>query len=157
MDWTFYVPKLRNYIVLYGDAYAEDDILPIENPPRILGIPDSTSLESPESPGSIFTSKVSLPSSLGLIALAGGGNRGIFNYWNQNYQDGNTDNGYLIGNVVGRDGRTVQSWFTYWLCCWNTLVLSYKHNTVLPISFPVEEFGRTIRCRTKAISRMAFI
>ena len=28
MDWTFYVPKVRNYIVLYGDAYAEDDILP---------------------------------------------------------------------------------------------------------------------------------
>ena len=34
MDWTFYVPKVRNYIVLYGDAYAEDDILPIENPAR---------------------------------------------------------------------------------------------------------------------------
>src|SRR6202158_1596650 len=30
MDWTFYVPKVRNYIVLYGDAYSEDDGLPAQ-------------------------------------------------------------------------------------------------------------------------------
>src|SRR6266403_1849400 len=34
MDWTIYVPKVRNYIVLYGDAYAEDTALPILDPAR---------------------------------------------------------------------------------------------------------------------------
>ena len=23
-DWTFYVPKLRNYLVFYGGLYADD-------------------------------------------------------------------------------------------------------------------------------------
>src|SRR5208337_2384995 len=27
MDWAFYVPKVRNYIVLYGEVYAEDDFI----------------------------------------------------------------------------------------------------------------------------------
>src|ERR1700674_3975976 len=64
MDWTFYVPKVRNYIVLYGDAYAEDAGLPIQNPARnpwhpgiyITRIPGIPKLDfhmqgvSPESP-----------------------------------------------------------------------------------------------------------
>jgi membrane-associated phospholipid phosphatase len=130
MDWTFYVPKLRNYIVLYGDAYAEDDILPIENPARNPWHPGLYVTHIPGIARLDFHIEGVSTEQPGLIALAGGGNRGIFNYWNQNYQDGNTNNGYLIGNVVGRDGRTVQSWFTYWLSVRNTLVLSYKHNSV---------------------------
>src|SRR5260370_3038605 len=128
MDWTFYVPKVRNYIVLYGDAYAEDDILPVQNParnpwhpgiyiPRIPGISrvdfhlEGVSTEQP-----------------GLIA--GLGNHGIFNYWNQGYPDGNTSRSNLIGNIVGRDGRAIQSWLTYWISPRNTLQFLYRHNTV---------------------------
>ena len=108
MDWTFYVPKLRNYIVLYGDAYAEDDILPIENPAR-----------NPWHPGIYITRFPGIPKldlhvegvsteQPGLIAAAGGGNRGDFNYWNQSYRDGNTNQSNLIGNTVGRDGRSLR-------------------------------------------------
>ena len=127
MDWTFYVPKVRNYIVIYGDAYAEDDILPIERPARnpwhpgiyITRFPGIAKLDlhiegvSTEAPGAI-----------------GGTNDGKFNYWNFQYPDGNTYNGNLIGNTVGRDGRTIQSWLTYWLTPRNTLQFLYKHNTV---------------------------
>jgi Capsule assembly protein Wzi/PAP2 superfamily len=130
MDWTFYVPKVRNYIVLYGDAYAEDDILPIENPAR-----------NPWHPG-IYVTRIPGISRLdlhvegvsteqpGLIAAAGGGNHGILNYWNQSYRDGNTNRGNLIGNAVGRDGRTIQCWLTYWISPRNTLQFIYRHNTV---------------------------
>ena len=130
MDWTFYVPKLRNYIVLYGDAYAEDDILPIENPAR-----------NPWHPGIYITRFPGIPKldlhvegvsteQPGLIGAAGGGNRGDFNYWNQSYRDGNTNQSNLIGNTVGRDGRTIQSWFTYSLSARTTLELIYRHNSV---------------------------
>ena len=57
-------------------------------------------------------------------------NLGQFNYWNFEYPDGNTNNGNLIGNTVGRDGRTIQSWLTYWLSPRNTLQFLYRHNTV---------------------------
>jgi membrane-associated phospholipid phosphatase len=127
MDWTFYVPKVRNYIVLYGDAYAEDDILPIENPARnpwhpgiyITRIPGIPKLDfhvegvSTEAPGTI-----------------GNNNNGHLNYWNNGYRDGNTENHNLIGNIVGRDGRNIQSWFTYWFSPRNTLQFLYRHNTV---------------------------
>jgi hypothetical protein len=130
MDWTLYVPKVRNYIVLYGDAYAEDDILPIENPAR-----------NPWHPGIYVTRIPGIPKldlhvegvsteQPGLIAAAGGGNRGIFNYWNQSYPDGNTNNGNLTGNTVGRDGRSIQAWLTYWISPRNTLQILYRHNSV---------------------------
>ncbi len=130
MDWTFHVPKVRNYIVLYGDAYAEDDILPIQNPAR-----------NPWHPGIFITrfpgiSKLDLhiegvsTEQPGRVLAAGGGNAGQFNYWNQNYRDGNTNEGNLIGNTVGRDGQAIESWFTYWVSPRNTLQISYKNSAV---------------------------
>jgi hypothetical protein len=35
-----------------------------------------------------------------------------------------------MGNIVGRDGRSIQSWLTYWLSPRNTLQFLYRHNTV---------------------------
>lgn len=128
MDWTFYVPKVRNYIVLYGDAYAEDDILPIENPARV-----------PWHPGIYITRIPGIPK-LDLhvegVSTEQGGqahttlNLGQYNYINGAYPDGNTNRGNLIGNSVGRDGRAIQSWLTYWLSPRNTLQFLYRHNSV---------------------------
>src|SRR6266571_6002885 len=128
MDWTFYVPKARNYIVLYGDAYAEDDILPIENPAR-----------NPWHPGIYITRIPKIPNldfHLEGVSTEQGGlahttlNLGRFNYFNGAYPDGNTNRSNLIGNIVGRDGRTIQSWLTYWLSPRNTLQAIYRHNSV---------------------------
>jgi capsule assembly protein Wzi/PAP2 superfamily protein len=128
MDWTFYVPKLRNYIVLYGDAYAEDDVLPIENPPRN---PWHPGIYLPRIPGiprlDLCLEGVSTESS---SALIGGGNAGRYNYYNAQYPDGNTENGRLIGNVVGREGRAIQARFRYWLSPRNTVQFVYRHNSV---------------------------
>ncbi|MGB9202698.1 MAG: SLBB domain-containing protein [Terriglobales bacterium] len=43
---------------------------------------------------------------------------------------GYTNNGNLIGNTVGRMGRLIQFWFTYWISPQNTLQFTYKHSTV---------------------------
>jgi len=128
MDWTLYVPKVRNYIVLYGDAYAEDDILPVENPPRNPWHPGIYLTRIPGIPRLDFHLEgVSTESS---SALIGGGNQGLYNYWNHTYPDGNTNHGNLIGNTVGREGRAIQSWFTYWISPRTTLQFIYRHNTV---------------------------
>ncbi len=130
MDWTFYVPKVRNYIVLYGDAYAEDDILPVENPARNPWHPGIYITRIPKIPNLDFHLEGVSTEQPGLITAAGGGNHGIFNYWNQTYRDGNTNYGFLIGNTVGRDGRTIQASFNYWFSAQNTLRFTYRHNTV---------------------------
>ena len=127
MDWTIYVPKVRNYIVLYGDAYADDDFLPLENPPR-----------NPWHPGVYITRFPKIPKldfhiegvSTEAPGRFGGGNQGEFTYWNQTYTDGYTNGGNLIGNTVGREGRAIQWWLTYWISPWNTLQFNYKHSTV---------------------------
>jgi membrane-associated phospholipid phosphatase len=134
LDWTFYVPKVRNYIVLYGDSYADDDGLPIQNPAR-----------NPWRPGIFITRFPGLPKldihaewvsteQAGLAGLAGfpGGpaNKGQFNYWNIWYPDGYTNGGNLIGNSVGRDGNAFQTWLTYWLSPRNSLQVFYKKSSV---------------------------
>jgi len=128
MDWTFYVPKVHNYIILYGDAYAEDDILPVENPPRNPWHPGIFLTRIPGVPKLDFHMEgVSTESS---SALIGGGNSGRYTYWNDHYPDGNTANGNLIGNTVGREGRAIQGWFTYWISPRNTFQIIYRHNSV---------------------------
>jgi membrane-associated phospholipid phosphatase len=134
MDWTFYVPWVGNYIVLYGDAYATDDQLPIKNPPKnpwrpgiyITRFPKLPKLDlhvesvSTEQPGISFDS----------FYTGGPANKGQFNYWNQSYHDGYTNGGFLIGNSVGRDGRAFQGWLTYWLSPSNSLQVIYKKSSV---------------------------
>ena len=130
IDWTFHVPNVSNYIVLYGDAYAEDDILPIENPARNPWHPGIYVTRIPGISRLDFHMEGVSTEQAGLISQAGGGNHGIFNYWNMNYPDGNTASGNLLGNTVGRDGRSIQSWFTYWISPRDTFQFIYRHNTV---------------------------
>jgi membrane-associated phospholipid phosphatase len=135
MDWTLYVPGVRNYIVLYGDAYAADDQLPIKDPPKnpwrpgiyIPRFPKLPNLDlhvdsvSTEQPGFSFDNT---------YVPGGPVNSGQFNYFNSDYRDGYTNGGNLIGNSVGRDGRAFQAWLTYWFSPRNRLQLFYKKSSV---------------------------
>jgi hypothetical protein len=62
----------------------------------------------------------------------GAPNQGLrdLNYWNQTYRDGYTNNGFLIGNTVGRYGRVMRGWTTYWFSPRNTLRFEYKRSKV---------------------------
>jgi hypothetical protein len=136
MDWTFYVPRVRNYIVFYGDVYAADNFVPWQDPTRspfrpgiyITRFPGIPKLDlhleavSTESPG--FHNP-------GLAYLEGdGANHGDLNYWNDGYRDGATYRGFLIGNTVGRMGQAYQGWLTYWISPRNTLQVIYKNSHV---------------------------
>ena len=134
LDWTFYVPKVGNYIVLYGDSYATDDQLPLKNPPKnpwrpgiyITRFPKLPKLDlhvdsvSTEQPGISFDS----------FYTGGPANKGQFTYWNQNYHDGYTNASFLLGNSVGRDGRAFQGWLTYWLSPSNSVQAYFKNSSV---------------------------
>jgi membrane-associated phospholipid phosphatase len=129
MDWVFYIPKVRNYLVFYGELYADDDPLPIVNPPK-----------NPYRPGIYLTHFPGIPKlDLHLETVStespgffnfGGPNKGNLNYWNQLYRDGYTNEGNLIGNTVGRMGSSIQGWLTYWMSSASTLQFSFKTNSV---------------------------
>ncbi len=123
-DWAFDVPKVNHYLVFYGEVYADDNFIPWQNPSN-----------SPFRPG-IYIPKFPRLSKLDLHLEAastespGFPNRGNLNYWNDQYRDGYTNNGNVIGNTVGRMGRAIQAWATYWISPTDNLQFSYKHSTV---------------------------
>jgi membrane-associated phospholipid phosphatase len=134
MDWTFYVPGIRNYAVLYGDAYCDDAPLPILNATRC---PWHPGIYITRFPGlSKLDLHVEQVSTEQLNNVAGFTNFGRFNYWNDAYHDGYTNGGYLIGNSVGRDGTSIQGWFTYSLSPQNSIQVLYRNNTVAKDFFP---------------------
>ena len=130
MDWTFFVPKTHNFLVLYGEGYAEDDVLPLQNPVRNPWHPGLYITRIPGIPKLDFHIEEVSTEQNGLTSRVGFGNHGNFNYWNQNYPDGNTNYGFLIGNTVGREGRAIQSWLTYWISASDTLQVNYKNSSV---------------------------
>ena len=123
-DWTFYLPKMRNYLVFYGDWYADDDIVAFQNPAKnpfrtglhVTRLPRLPKLDVHIEAASTESSSSPAPATL--------------NYWNIKYRDGYTNNGDLIGNTVGRDGRSMQCWFNYWISPRNSLQFTYKHNSL---------------------------
>jgi hypothetical protein len=128
LDWTFSVPRIRNYVLLYGDAYAIDSVLPY-----------LTAARNPWHPGIYITRFPGIPKldfhMEGVSTEAPGigvplYNKGVFNYYDGTYRDGFTNDGNLIGNTVGRDGRSIQSWLTYWLSANNKVQFVYRHNSV---------------------------
>ena len=133
MDWTFYVPWVRNYIVLYGEVYAYDDFIAWVRPTAY-----------PFRPGIYITRIPGIPKLDLHIEAANtqapgqgeGGNKGQFVYFNSGYHEANTNNGVLMGNTVGRDGQTIQGWLTYWASPRNTFQLMYKNNFVDPAFIP---------------------
>ena len=130
MDWTFRVPKTRNYLVFYGEVYADDDFIPWQNPPKNPYRPGIYITRIPGIPKLDFHMEAASTESPGFANFGKGINQGDLNYWNFQYHDGYTQNGNLIGNTVGRNGRAIQCWFTYWLSPRNTLQFAYKDNSV---------------------------
>jgi Capsule assembly protein Wzi/PAP2 superfamily len=128
VDWTFNVPKVGDYLVFYGDWYSDDDPIPFQAPSRSAFRPG---LYITHFPG---ITKLDLHVEVADTQTAydgkGVANTGHLNYFNFVYRDGYTNDGFLIGNVVGRMGRSYQGWMTYWLSPRDTLQLMYKKSSV---------------------------
>jgi hypothetical protein len=50
----------------------------------------------------------------------------MFFYWNNQYRDAYTNDGYLLGSWVGRDARAYEASSTYWWSAQNKIVLSFR-------------------------------
>ncbi|MCU1297267.1 MAG: hypothetical protein JWO91_1545 [Acidobacteriaceae bacterium] len=105
-DFTYRIPGLRNWLTLYMDALTVDEVSPIGstrasvNPgiylPQIPKIPKlqfraegiNESRTKEFTPGFVYSD-------------------------NRRYLDGITNDGYLLGNAIGRAGRGGQGWLTY--------------------------------------------
>lgn len=119
-DFRYRIPGLRNWLTLYSDSYSDDDPSPLAAPRRAA-----------ISPGLLLTRVPGLPNlSLRVEAASttplSGDRGGMFIYYNNQYHSGNTNYGNLLGNPVGRDGRAVQGWATWWFSARSKLEAGYR-------------------------------
>jgi hypothetical protein len=125
MDWTYRVPKLRDWVTFYGDAFADDQISPI-------AYWDRSAIR-----GGLFFSHLPRLPKLDLRfegvytdPPAGGALSHGFFYDNVRYLSGYTNQGQLLASWIGREGQGAQAWANYWLGTRSRLQVNYRHQKV---------------------------
>ena len=124
-EFSYRPPLVTNWLTLYADTIAMDDVVPLESAPR-----------------SAWNSGVYLPKPFATsrleLRLEGGytdpvtprSNGGKFVYFEAFYHDLSTNKSNLIGSWIGREGKGLQGWATYHVSSHDDLQLSYRHAKV---------------------------
>jgi hypothetical protein len=129
-DFTYHIPGLRRWLVLYNDSFVEDEISPIGYPRRAA---QNQGLYMPQLP---FLNKMDLRVEGGYTNLPGlfQPPAGGFFYWNTRYINGYTNNGNLLGGATfGRQGIAFRAQSTYWVAADKTIQVGYRNQQVDPM------------------------
>ncbi len=129
-DFRWRLPVPGRFITLYSDFYADDEPSPLASPRRSAFSPGIYLARLPGLPR--WDLRVEAPST----RLAIDDHGGLFLYWNNVYNDANTNQGCLLGNWVGRDGRGLFVQSTYWHSPRTRFVFGYRQNRVGPAFLP---------------------
>jgi membrane-associated phospholipid phosphatase len=129
-DFSYRLPFLRRMVTLYADAYSDDDPSPIDAPRRAVWNPGIYFARLPFLPH--MDLRVEAVSSEGLAEDFGGQHFFI----NNQYLDSNTNNGFLLGNAIGRDGRAIEGRTGYWFSARTRVEGGYRQNKVSTIFLP---------------------
>lgn len=121
-DFSYRLPFARNWLTLYTDSLAHDDVNPI-SAPRRAGV----------RPG-IYLSHVPLIPHLDLRLEAANTDppttasvHGTFLQWETVQKQGTTNKGFLFGDAIGREDKGGQAWLTYHLSATEQIQLSYRN------------------------------
>jgi Capsule assembly protein Wzi/PAP2 superfamily len=125
MDWSYRLPKLRDWVTFYGDAFAEDQ-------PSPIAYWDRSAFRA-----GLYFSHLPKLSRLDLrmegvytdIPAGGALSHGFF-YSSFRFKQGYTNNGELLGSWIGRQGQGAQAWANYWLGPRNRVQVNFRHQKV---------------------------
>jgi hypothetical protein len=124
-DFSYKVPFVRNWLTVYADSFSADDVTPLANPPRAAW---SSGLYMPRLP---HISKLDLRVEAGYTdADTSRSINGQFDYWDYFYRDLYTNKGIILGSWIGREGKGVQAWSTYWFSSRSSLQFGYREAKV---------------------------
>jgi len=125
MDWSYRLPKLRDWLTFYGDAFAEDQFSPI-------AYWDRSAIR-----GGLYFSRLPRIPRLDLRVEgvytdvpAGGALSHGFYYFNFRFKEGYTNEGQLLGSWIGRQGQGAQAWTNYWFSARDRLQFNFRHQKV---------------------------
>ena len=137
-DMYYRIPGLRNWLSVYTDSLATDNVTPFADLRRgafapglyLTRFPKLSKLDLRVEAAYTDTPKVWSPPRQPLGAF------GQFNYWDSFYHDLYTNEGFPIGSPVGREGHSYQAWTTYHAGPRNWLQFGYRHTSVAPDFVP---------------------
>lgn len=128
LDLRYRLPKLRRHVTLYVDTMADDDETVVVDPQNGMYKPGILIANVPRLEKFEFRLERPLDSTQFTTESTGPRpNQGRLIYYNGNYPNGYTHNGYLLGNWVGRNG---QGWWAegkYWISPRDTVRVSYRY------------------------------
>lgn len=140
INWSYRLPMLRDWLTFYGDAFADDELSPIAYLDRSA---IHAGLYLSHVPG---IPKLDLRAEGVYTDLPPGGDlsHGFF-YFSTLILNGQTSNGYLLGNWIGREGQGAQAWTNYWFNERDRLQLNFRHqkvsNQFIPNGGSLTDFG----------------
>jgi membrane-associated phospholipid phosphatase len=126
LEWTYRIPGLRKWLMLTGNALESEYPIAFAAPRRAAV---DTGIYLPQVP---MIPKLDLRIEAVYTDVPSSHNTGTgqFDYWDFLYHNYYTNNGNLLGNWIGRDGKGLQGWSTYWLSPRSTLQLNFRRATV---------------------------
>ena len=140
-DFAYRIPKLRNLLSLYADAFTDDE----PNPWLAWNKSAVTA--------GLYLSRVPKIPKLdlrleGIYSDPPGGipvvQHGFF-YNNDRFRSGYTNDGNLIGSWIGRQGQGAEAWATYWFTPKSKLQFNFRHEKVsqqfIPAGGNLTDFG----------------
>jgi len=126
LDFSYRLPHLRDWVSFYGDGLTYDQYSPIAYMDRSAwhaGLFFSHVPMLPKLDLRVEGVYTDIPGGRGDIGP------GSF-YLNGTWRSGYTNNGYLIGDWVGRGGQGAQAWTNYWFNARNRLQFNFRHQKV---------------------------
>jgi membrane-associated phospholipid phosphatase len=120
-DFSYRIPGLRNWLVLYNDGMADDETSPLAYPQMSLMNPGIYLPQIPGVPKLDFRAEMAWSDPPALSNRAG-----KYVYYNGAYHDAYTNDGHLLGSWVGREGHGLQLWVTYWFTPRNSVQAGYR-------------------------------
>jgi hypothetical protein len=137
VDFSYKVPFVRNWLSVYADSFAADDVTPLANPPRAAWI---SGIYMPRLPG---IPKLDLRVEAGYTDTPGTDPahsiNGQFDYYDFFYHDLYTNKGNILGSWMGREGKGVQAWTAYRFNPRSSLQFGYREVKVAKDFIPSGE------------------
>ena len=113
---------MRNWLTLYTDSFAHDDVNPISAPRRAAIRPGIYLSHVPGIPHldlHVEAASTDPPTTESV--------NGTFLEWETVQRQGTTNKGFLFGDAVGREDKGGQAWITYHLSANEQIQFSYRN------------------------------
>jgi hypothetical protein len=123
-DFNWRLPFMRHWITLYTDSFVHDDVSPVDAPRRAAYHPG---IYLSRVPGLQHLDVRAEAATTDASAASDRNKNGQFFYWEVIQKQGPTNEGYLLGDWIGRNGKGGQAWATWHFSPKDEVGVSYRH------------------------------